>query len=200
MTTASRIVGLALVSAGLLAGWVAPGSADLLPPVPPVPPVQVPRVPPVQVPTLPPLPPPAVPQGPPPRVAPAPVPHPVPTTGGDLRSAAEPSGSSSPQASATSYSSGPTAARHAKVYWPRFSRDWIARTGPKRRRQTTLSFVLRRPALVEFVVLQIAPRCQQMGRFRVQGRAGLNRVRFSGRVGRRMLGPGTYRIRARSRR
>ena len=35
-----------------------------------------------------------------------------------------------------------------------------------------------------------------MGRFRVHGRAGLNRVRFSGRVGRRMLGPGTYRIRA----
>jgi len=85
-----------------------------------------------------------------------------------------------------------------RVYRLRFSRDWIARRGPRRRRQTTLTFTLRKPALVDFVVIQVAPECRRVGRFRVKGRAGRNRVRFRGRIGRRMLGPGTYRIRART--
>jgi len=58
-------------------------------------------------------------------------------------------------------------------------------------------FVLTRPAVVEFVVFQVAPECRRIGRFRVAGHAGRNRVRFKGRVGHRRLGPGTYRIRAR---
>jgi hypothetical protein len=33
-----------------------------------------------------------------------------------------------------------------------------------------------------------------VGRFRVRGKAGTNRVRFRGRIGRRALRPGTYRI------
>ena len=116
----------------------------------------------------------------------------MPTSGGAISSAVAPTAGSGAQASTTS-----SAARPVKVYRLRFSRDWIARTGPKRRRRTTLSFVLRRPALVEFVVLQVAPRCREVGRFRVRGRAGLNRVRFRGRIGRRVLGPGTYLIKAR---
>ena len=79
-----------------------------------------------------------------------------------------------------------------------FSRDWISRTGPKKRKQTQLVFVLTRAAVVEFVVVQVAPSCRQIGRFRITGRAGVNRVRFRGRIGGRMLGPGTYRIRART--
>ena len=55
-----------------------------------------------------------------------------------------------------------------------------------------------KPALVEFVVIQVAPDCRQVGRFRVAGRPGLNRVRFRGRIGRRLLGPGSYRITARA--
>jgi hypothetical protein len=60
-----------------------------------------------------------------------------------------------------------------------------------------LVFVLTRPALVEFVVSQVSPDCRRMGRFRVRGRAGLNRIRLRSRIGHRRLGPGTYRIRAR---
>jgi hypothetical protein len=73
---------------------------------------------------------------------------------------------------------------------------WVSRTGPKRSRKTTLIFVLKRPALVDFVVIQVAPRCRRVGRFRVAGRAGRNRIPFRGRIGRRLLGPGTYRIKA----
>jgi len=65
-------------------------------------------------------------------------------------------------------------------------------------RHTVLVFVLRRPALVEFIVMEIAPDCRRVGRFRAMGQQGVNRVRFRGRVGGRALGPGTYRIMARS--
>jgi hypothetical protein len=61
-----------------------------------------------------------------------------------------------------------------------------------------LRFVLSRPALVEFIVLRVAPDCKQVGRFRVVGRAGVNRVPFTGRLRGRFLPPGTYRIRART--
>jgi hypothetical protein len=91
-----------------------------------------------------------------------------------------------------------TASRPARVYRLRFSRDWISRTGPKKRRQTVLVFVLKKAALVEFVVIEVAPDCRRVGRFRVVGRRGVNRVRFRGRIGRRALGPGTYRIMARA--
>ena len=43
-----------------------------------------------------------------------------------------------------------------------------------------------------------SPELPPNGRFRVTGRAGVNRVPFRGRMGRRMLGPGTYRITART--
>jgi hypothetical protein len=61
-----------------------------------------------------------------------------------------------------------------------------------------LMFVLTRPARVEFVVFQVAPDCRRIGRFHVAGRPGVNRLLFRGRVGRRVLGPGTYRITART--
>jgi hypothetical protein len=78
------------------------------------------------------------------------------------------------------------------------SRPWIATTGKQNRRSTILTFVLKRPTRVIFTVKQLAPDCQTVGRFSVRGRAGLNRVRFSGRVGRRELAAGTYRITART--
>jgi hypothetical protein len=73
----------------------------------------------------------------------------------------------------------------------------VARKGSKRSRRTTLIFVLTRPALVEFVVFQVSPDCQRIGRFRVPGHAGQNRVRLRSRIGHRRLAPGTYRITAR---
>lgn len=61
-----------------------------------------------------------------------------------------------------------------------------------------LVFVLRRAALVEFVVVEVAPDCRRVGRFRVVGRRGVNRVRFRGHIRRKALRPGTYRITART--
>ncbi len=61
-----------------------------------------------------------------------------------------------------------------------------------------LVFRLGRAAPVEFVVVQLAPDCRRVGRFRVAGHPGMNRVRFRGHVGGRPLGPGTYRIKART--
>jgi type IV secretory pathway TrbD component len=61
-----------------------------------------------------------------------------------------------------------------------------------------LVFVLPRAAHVVFLVNQISPVCVGVGRFSITGHAGLNRVPFRGRVHGRQLGPGTYRISART--
>jgi len=76
------------------------------------------------------------------------------------------------------------------------SRPWIGTSGKKNRRITTLTFVLTNPGRVVFTVKQLSPDCLAVGRFSVRGHAGLNRVRFAGRVGRRQLTAGTYRITA----
>jgi hypothetical protein len=79
------------------------------------------------------------------------------------------------------------------------SRSWIGTSGTERRRTTTLTFVLANGAWVTFTVKQLSPECRAIGHFTVRGHRGLNRVRFDGRVGGRQLGPGTYRITARTR-
>ncbi len=61
-----------------------------------------------------------------------------------------------------------------------------------------LVFRLGRAAPVEFMVVQLAPDCRHIGRFRVAGHPGVNRVRFRGHIGGRALDPGTYRIKART--
>lgn len=77
-------------------------------------------------------------------------------------------------------------------------RAWISRSGPRAQRQTTFVFRLSRAAIVELVLTRLAPDCRVVGKFRVAGRAGLNRVRFRGRIGRRVLRAGTYRVTART--
>jgi hypothetical protein len=77
-------------------------------------------------------------------------------------------------------------------------RPWIARTGPKAQRQTVLVFRLSRAGLIELTFTRVAPDCRVLGTVRVRGRKGLNRVVFRGRIGRRVLPPGTYRITART--
>lgn len=69
----------------------------------------------------------------------------------------------------------------------------------KRRRAARITFTLSAPARVSFVVRGPAPSCHVVARFAVRGRAGKNQVRFTGRIGRRRLAPGTYRIAARTR-
>jgi hypothetical protein len=78
------------------------------------------------------------------------------------------------------------------------ARPWIARLGPTAQRQTILLFRLSRSAMVELTFIRIAPDCRVVGRLRVGGHAGLNRMRFRGRIGRRVLSPGTYRVTART--
>jgi hypothetical protein len=77
-------------------------------------------------------------------------------------------------------------------------RAWISRSGPRAQRQTTFVFRLSRPGIVELALTRLAPDCRVVGTFRVAGRAGLNRVRFRGRIGRRVLRAGTYRVTART--
>ena len=48
--------------------------------------------------------------------------------------------------------------------------------------------------MVDLRVMQIAPLCRTVGRIVIRGHAGRNVVRFRGRVGGRILVPGTYRI------
>lgn len=59
-------------------------------------------------------------------------------------------------------------------------------------------FVLRGPALVEFVVVRVSPNCRRIGRFRVRGHHGVNRIRLGERIRGHSLAPGTYRFVARA--
>jgi len=72
-------------------------------------------------------------------------------------------------------------------------------SGPKRRRVTTLTFVLPRAARVMFVVKQLSPVCRIAAHFAVTGHAGRNRIRFPRRGSKLQLDSGTYRITARTR-
>lgn len=76
----------------------------------------------------------------------------------------------------------------------RLARDWISYGGPRLQRRTTLVFVLSRPELVELVLLQVAPDCRRIGRLRVRGHRGINRLGLRTRIGRHTLGPGTYTV------
>jgi hypothetical protein len=73
----------------------------------------------------------------------------------------------------------------------------VIRSSSGRRRSVTLAFRLGQRHRVRFVVTQLSPVCRPIGSFGVRGRAGVNRVRLRARVGRRRLGPGTYRLVAR---
>jgi hypothetical protein len=81
----------------------------------------------------------------------------------------------------------------------RSSRHYVAVRGKKARR-ILLTFVLAHASRVYFVVTQLSPDCEIVGRFSIRGKQGLNRVPFYGRIGRRTLEPGTYRLAAHTRR
>src|SRR4051794_33413986 len=123
------------------------------------------------------------------------------TVGSILGSSSGPSASSSSSApsAGSSGSSSRSGPERLQIESLRSSRTWISTSGPKRRRGTTLTFVLPRDARVVLVVKQVSPRCRIAGHFSVQGHAGLNRVRFPGRAKDLQLGAGTYRISARTR-
>ena len=204
-----RIVQCVLMVVALAAGWSA--SAAALPPLPPppitlptltlptvtVPPITTPVVttPAVTTPTVP-LPPhvPPAPKAPRVRLPAVPPPPSVPHGGraGDSGPAGAGESTDQSQQGARAETSREQASRL------RLARDWISRRGPHGERRTTLVFILRKPALVEFVVLQMAPECRRVGRFRVRGHRGVNRIRLPSRIGHEPLAPGTYTVVARA--
>jgi hypothetical protein len=175
------------------------------PPPPPVPAPAPPRIPPAPVP----VPAPAVPT--PPTAAPPAIPvtpatptAPAPSTSspaaslpaGSADSVGSPESFGSYLSSAQTTSTSPS--RPARVTRLRASSRRV-RTNGRRRTVARITFTLSAPARVRFVVRGPAPSCAVVARFAVRGRAGPNRLRFTGRIGRRQLEPGTYRISARTR-
>ena len=64
---------------------------------------------------------------------------------------------------------------------------------------TTIVFRLARPAVVRFTVVRVSPTCERVGVFRVRARAGVNRVRWRGRLHGTPLPEGTDRLLVRAR-
>jgi outer membrane biosynthesis protein TonB len=212
----TTVVGAALVLAGLLAGLL---SAQALGEVgiPGVTTVGLPTVP-VPVPTTPPAPTPVPAPPPAPPTPPAP---PVPTVPGlpaPTQTSTPPVPSSPPPASAQasersagplqgSSSSGQAAGRREPASRDSRGRARVTRirarsnrvTRGKHRKAARITFTLSAPGRVVFVVRGPAPSCGVAGRFSVQGHRGVNHIRFRGRVGRRDLPYGKYRITARTR-
>ena len=210
----TTVVGAALLLAGLLAGLL---SAQALGEVgvPGVTTVGLPTVP-LPVPTTPPAPtpvpaPPPAPPTPPAPAAPTvpglPVPSPTatpPVTVSPLPSSVQSSERSAGSARGSTYS-GQAAGRRepasansrARVTRIRARSNRVTRG--KHRKAARITFTLSAPGRVVFVVRGPAPSCGVAGRFSVQGRRGVNHVRFRGRVGRRNLPYGKYRITARTR-
>lgn len=64
---------------------------------------------------------------------------------------------------------------------------------------TTIVFRLASRTVVRFTVIRVHPTCARVGSFRVRGHAGVNRVKWRGRVNGRPLAEGTYRLLLRAR-
>ena len=166
-----RWMALALAGAAGLFSAVAltsPARGDLLPTLPISVPISLPTIttpaPVPPPPELPPLPPPALPVAPPAL--------PVP-------SAPEPAG---PRAAEQS---------SAAISRVKTSRTRTSTSSAPARRGTVIGFRLRAAGKVALVVRR---NCAVVGRRQVRGHAGVNRVRFAGRVRGHRLRPGTYTI------
>src|SRR6476646_1019184 len=175
--------------AGLFAAVALTGPAhgDLLPTLT-LPTITAPPPPP-----LPPRPPLLPPAPPPPAVPPAP---PLPGVRLPPSSIQPPGAASSPiSGSGSATGSVPrteAARRSALAGTVRVTRTRFSTHGPAARRGTVISFRLRSPGAVLLVVRSAAGSCEVLGRKRVSGSKGLNRVRFNGRVHGRPLAPGRY--------
>ncbi len=123
---------------------------------------------------------------------------------GSSSSAGSSSGSGAGSSAGTSAGSTGSSAPRSGSAVPRLirlksSRPYISRRDAKRR-STTLDFELGAQATVIFTFVRVSPDCRLAGRIRVGGHAGTNHFPFTGRVHGTQLAPGTYRIRARTKR
>jgi hypothetical protein len=64
---------------------------------------------------------------------------------------------------------------------------------------TTLIFRLTRPTVLRVTIFRVFPDCKRVGSFAVRAHAGVNRVRFRGRIRGRVLPAGGYRLVVRAR-
>ena len=64
---------------------------------------------------------------------------------------------------------------------------------------TTIVFRLAKASVVRFTIVRVYPTCERVGSFRVRAHAGVNRVKFRGRLRGRPLEEGTYRLLVRAR-
>jgi hypothetical protein len=103
-------------------------------------------------------------------------------------------------ASLFSASSGGPSGASTAVTRLRSSQPFLVLHGPKARRSAILVFRLRHAGRVRFTVVEVFPLCRVVGSFTVRGDAGVNRVRFNGRVHGKQLPAGTYQIGLRTRR
>jgi hypothetical protein len=173
------------------------------PPVPP-PPVKPPPVPPPPVKPPPPAPLPPAPKPPQPPTVSVPLPTsttpaktgsaPKTTTGATSSGATAsgsgaPSGSSSGTSASSSSSSGSTPQSGGLVQVGR---------GPHQG-SAVIRFIAPSAARAFVTVKQLFPSCAPVGHFSVRTHAGVNNVRFAGRVHGRKLQPGTYRFTVRAR-
>jgi hypothetical protein len=76
----------------------------------------------------------------------------------------------------------------------RVSRTRFSTRGPKGQRGTVIRFRLRGRGRVELVVRANSTPCSILGRKRIRGHEGVNRVRFNGRMHGKPLAPGAYTI------
>jgi len=76
----------------------------------------------------------------------------------------------------------------------RVSRTRFSTRGPNAQRGTVIRFRLRKRGRVELVVRANSTPCSILGRKRIRGHEGVNRVRFSGRIHGKPLAPGAYTI------
>jgi len=197
---------------GFAAAVVATGPArgDLLPTLPTVtlptlPTIIVPTPPPPALP--PPPPPPALP--PPPPLPSLPPPPPLPPVPGLPPTAPPPPGAPAPAQGGTASGGAPAqspsqgrvaapgsapVAQERRARHLRATRTRFSTRGPKAQRGIVIRFRLRKLGKVELLIRAGGSACTVVGRKRVRGHAGRNRVPFNGRVNGRPLPAGKYTI------
>lgn len=123
-----------------------------------------------------------------------------------LGTAGSASGASTSSSSSSTSSASPFSFKSCQPRPERCARDSspvrasksVVRPG-RRNGGTTLVFTLKQGTVVRFTVVRVYPSCVRVGSFSVSAHKGVNRVRFSGRLGRRPLSEGTYRLVAQAR-